>query len=280
MRSIRIDRLLQASRLKWRHLHGDLHKPLRLPAAGHYPATGPERHNDYVVTLNEAGAQTGRPPALAIICGATHPSPPNARVVIYTRSDASTACCALQIALAVACGQGCEQHHGTLLRLRGRGVLITGRPGSGKSTLALALIREARAALVADDCVDIWPLPGRVAGNAPPLLHNFLHVPELGALDIARLFGQTRVVPACHVDLKVVLDPATASGNLPGLHGQWQQEKLAGASLPTLSMAANHSQAVSLLDTAARMSDRATTPQAMADTLKHRQQQAIQDRQK
>lgn len=278
MRTVRLDRLLRTSRLKWRDMHGDLRKPLRLSAAGHYHVTAPECHGDRVVTLSDAGSQAGQPPALAVICGAVHPPCPNARVVVATRSDASSVCCALQVALAASRGQACEQHHGTLVRLRGRGVLISGAPGSGKSTLALALIREAGAALVADDCVDIWPLPERAVGNAPPLLQNFMHVPELGALDIARLFGQTRVVPACPVDLKIELTRATASRDLSGLHGQWQREKLAGVSLPVLRLAAGHSQAVSLVATAARMTGHAMAPRTMADTLQHRQQQAIRDR--
>lgn len=280
MRTVRIDRLLRTSRLKWRRLHGDLRKPLRLPAAGHYPVTAPDYHGDRIVTLSDAGSQAGQPPALAVICEAVQPPRPSARVVIDTPSDAATVCSALQVALAASCGRNCEQHHGTLVRLRGRGVLISGAPGSGKSTLALALIREAGAALVADDCVDIWPLPGRAVGNAPPLLQNFMHVPELGALDIVRLFGQTRVVPACPVDLKVELTRVTASRDLSGLHGQWQREKLAGVSLPVVRLAAGHSQAVSLVDTAARMTGHTMAPRAMADALQHRQQQAIRDRRK
>ena len=277
MASICLEQLLKTSQLDWHRLHGQAPSRLRLPVADLAPEDRLSRPAPRVITLGEADAGVPDTPVLALLCGTREAGTVSAQGIIHTPEDADSAHCALAMALAEHAGAALSQHHATLIRLRGRGVLISGPPGSGKSTLALALIREAGAALVADDCVDIRPLGTTPAGCGPALLRHYLHSPELGALDIACLFGQTRVVTACQIDLGVNLTPPPSRPAAVDLHGNWRQQNLAGMAIPTLYLSPRHGQAVTLIDMAARMTAMANAPQAMADRLQQRQQQAIQD---
>lgn len=283
MAGICLEQLLKTSQLDWHPRHGRALSRLRLPAADINPEAHLNRPSPRIITLSKAGAGESDTPVLALICGGfsmRQADTVTAQSVIHTPEDADSAYCALAMALAGHADLALNQYHATLVRLHGQGILISGPPGSGKSTLALALIREAGAALVADDCVDIRPLREAPAGCSPALLRHYLHSPELGALDIACLFGQTRVVTACQIDLGVKLTPAPASRPaIVDLNGNWQQQELAGMTIPTLCLAAHHTQAVTLIDLAARMTAMGNVTQAMADILQQRQQQAIQDEQ-
>ena len=271
--------LLKTSQLAWQLLRGQ-------PLARRQPSTGDEtveyclaRPAPHVITLNKAPVPPDRKVILAVLCGNRHPSPVAARSVVYTPADADSAWCALSLAQAEYAGYPRTSCHATLIRLHGQGILIGGPPGSGKSTLALALIREAGASLVADDCVEVFGLRDGPVGSCPAALNGYLHVPELGALDIARLFGQTRSVTACHINLGLNLTVPAPQSPPVSLHGHWQEQMLAGTSLPALSLDPSHGQLVSLVDTAARMLERTDKPQTMADNLQQRQQQAIRDKQ-
>ena len=60
-----------------------------------------------------------------------------------------------------------ETHHGCVVDIGGKGILITGKSGSGKTSLALGLIERApvAAALVADDRV--IGIASRITGRVP-----------------------------------------------------------------------------------------------------------------
>lgn len=99
-----------------------------------------------------------------------------------------------------------SNHHGTLVILGDRGVLITGPSGSGKTTLALSLLRHCAAfnrfaRLVSDDQVFVSVASGRIIGRAPA---------AIGGLAEARGFAPAPVEhePAAVIDLAVQLVPA------------------------------------------------------------------------
>ncbi len=79
--------------------------------------------------------------------------------------------------------------HGTLLDIKGMGVLLRGPSGVGKSECSLALIERGHS-LVADDLVYIKLLrDSQLLGYGSPLSIGFMECRGLGIINIAQLFG-------------------------------------------------------------------------------------------
>ncbi|QGN53292.1 HPr kinase/phosphorylase [Novosphingobium sp. Gsoil 351] len=93
-----------------------------------------------------------------------------------------------------------QLHQATCVAIRGRGVLIEGRPGSGKSSLALALI-DRGAVLVGDDGVMIAREGDVLIASPAPAIAGKLEVRNVGLLS----FPTVARVP---VALVIGLDPA------------------------------------------------------------------------
>jgi len=70
-------------------------------------------------------------------------------------------------------------HHGTVVAVEGRGILLRGAPGAGKSDLALRLIALG-AELVADDQVDLTVEVGALVARVPPTIAGLIEVRGLG----------------------------------------------------------------------------------------------------
>jgi HPr kinase/phosphorylase len=83
-----------------------------------------------------------------------------------------------------------ESHHGVLVSIARKGILIIGAAGIGKSSLALELLYQGHQ-LIADDSIDVTHIDGQVIGRCPPLLENVLHTRELGLIPITAVFGKT-----------------------------------------------------------------------------------------
>ncbi len=95
--------------------------------------------------------------------------------------------------------------HGTLVDVRGVGVLLEGPPGIGKSETALGLVRHG-CALIADDITRLWvDAHGALWGTAPDHLRGFMEIRGLGLLHIPTLFGIAAVRPESRLDLIVSL---------------------------------------------------------------------------
>ena len=76
-----------------------------------------------------------------------------------------------------------KQIHGTVIRFRGKGVLIMGKSGMGKSDLALRLL-EKGARVVADDVVHLEVREDKLYAFAPPALRNKLEVRGFGIIEV------------------------------------------------------------------------------------------------
>ncbi|MEW6764935.1 MAG: hypothetical protein AB1344_03980 [Pseudomonadota bacterium] len=149
--------------------------------------------------------------------------------------------------------------HGVLiaLRLPGQtlGVLLVGEPGIGKSELALELISRGHA-LIADDapCFRAGP-DDRLIGCCPSSLRDFLEVRGLGIINVHRLFGAAAVNDTHPLDLviRLLAPDALTLDETMRLEGAWDEEPIAGRSLPRLSLSVQAGRPLALLvETAAQ----------------------------
>ena len=102
--------------------------------------------------------------------------------------------------------------HGVLVDVYGVGMLITGNSGVGKSEAALELVKRGHR-LVADDAVDIRRVSaGRLVGQAPEMVRNFMEIRGIGIINVATLFGIGSVMLSKSIDMVVHLE-------------HWQQDK-------------------------------------------------------
>ncbi len=95
--------------------------------------------------------------------------------------------------------------HGTLMEVRGVGVLLRGPAGIGKSETALGLLRRGHT-LIADDQPHLTlDGHGGLRGYAPGHMRGYLDIRGLGMLSVNHLFGVLAVREACPLDLIVNL---------------------------------------------------------------------------
>lgn len=84
-------------------------------------------------------------------------------------------------------------HHGVLLEIDGKGVLITGKPGIGKSETALTLLSRGHR-LIADDAPLFERQQNQLIGKSCAQQKGLLCVRNLGVLDVRQLFGEDAVL--------------------------------------------------------------------------------------
>ncbi|MGI8603278.1 MAG: HPr(Ser) kinase/phosphatase [Verrucomicrobiales bacterium] len=95
--------------------------------------------------------------------------------------------------------------HGSMVDVRGIGVLIRGASGTGKSETVLGLIERGHS-LVADDLVHLRTLEGReVVGSAPEMGRYYMEVRGLGIINIPALYGIASMRLEKRLDLVVSL---------------------------------------------------------------------------
>ncbi|MCK4870252.1 MAG: hypothetical protein KAS93_03990 [Gammaproteobacteria bacterium] len=90
--------------------------------------------------------------------------------------------------------------HGVLLDVFNTGVLITGNANSGKSELALALIANNHK-LVADDAPEFTLQNKKVIGQCPELLRGFMHIRDLGIINISKLYSAKQLKQKTNLEL-------------------------------------------------------------------------------
>lgn len=93
--------------------------------------------------------------------------------------------------------------HGTLMDVRGKGVLIRGESGVGKSECALALI-ERGYTLVADDYVTVKLIgDDTLIGTSKDINYGFMECRGIGFINVANMFGIRSVRRTKTIDLVV-----------------------------------------------------------------------------
>ncbi len=97
--------------------------------------------------------------------------------------------------------------HATAIRIRGCGVILTGKSGSGKSDLALRMI-DRGAQLICDDYVNVEEIDGALELKASPNIVGRIEVRGLGILPMTmvdsvplRLYVDLEMQPERHPDI-------------------------------------------------------------------------------
>jgi HPr kinase/phosphorylase len=91
--------------------------------------------------------------------------------------------------------------HGTLMDIKGIGVVITGESGVGKSECALALIERGHS-LVADDIVHVKRISDHeIVGHSSKLSRGYMECRGIGIINVAQLFGVRSVRLEKRLDL-------------------------------------------------------------------------------
>jgi len=90
---------------------------------------------------------------------------------------------------------------GTMLEIKGVGVLLEGPPGIGKSEIALALIERGHS-LVADDTTLLRRNgPGEITGEAVAITKSYMEIRGIGLISVPSLFGIGSLRDQMHLDL-------------------------------------------------------------------------------
>lgn len=100
--------------------------------------------------------------------------------------------------------------HGTLMEVYGIGVLIVGDSGIGKSECALDLITRGHR-LIADDSVRIREIGGRLIGEAPESIRDFIEIRGLGIINARDLFGVSALSPSAEIRFCIEFSELTSS---------------------------------------------------------------------
>jgi HPr kinase/phosphorylase len=111
---------------------------------------------------------------------------------------------------------------------------LRGPSGSGKSLAAFELIRRGHV-LIADDMVQIQKTKTGLMGLATPPLAGFLHIHDIGLIDVAEACGKKALRPAAKIDLIIecLEHKQTKTYNRLSDH---QKNQLAGVKLPIYKM--------------------------------------------
>lgn len=90
---------------------------------------------------------------------------------------------------------------GTMLEIKGVGVLLEGPPGIGKSEIALALIERGHS-LVADDTTLLRRSgPDEITGEAIDITKSYMEIRGIGLISVPSLFGIGSLRENMHLDL-------------------------------------------------------------------------------
>ncbi len=277
--------VLQHSGLAWRLLAGPD------PAAGeirvdgahaadllHGPTAGGAAQIDLVAPSTRPEASPAA--ALTLCCGHSLPAMSPATTVVQVSATGSDTRQALLMALARLMHPPVTLA-GTLVRVAGAGVLLSGDSGSGKSKLALELICRG-GQLIADDSMEAYPFDAlQWAATAPALLKDYLHTAELGAINIREVFGDSAVAPHSSIDLLVVLGQAQAARYGDDiLEGHAARQRIGEIELPAVQIVAGDPCAPTLVQTMARITAAGIEPGAMGRTLAATQAQTMRDTQR
>lgn len=126
--------------------------------------------------------------------------------------------------------------HGSMVDIKGIGILIRGASGLGKSEAVLGLI-ERGASLVADDLVHLKALPGReIVASSLELNRSHLEVRGIGIINVAALFGVGSMRLEKRLDLIVDLCRVEDINDLDRVGATTQFDTLIGMRVPKVEI--------------------------------------------
>lgn len=130
-----------------------------------------------------------------------------------------------------------RQIHGSLVEVRGLGVLILGPSGVGKSECVIELVRRGQR-LVADDVVRLRVSPdGRgLWGWSPEHIRHYIEVRGLGLLSVADLFGREATLDECEVAFIVRLAEPMPGRHFERIGLERRHERLLGIEIPVVEL--------------------------------------------
>lgn len=130
-----------------------------------------------------------------------------------------------------------RQIHGSLVEVRGLGVLILGPSGVGKSECVIELVRRGQR-LVADDVVRLRTTPdGRaLVGWSPEHIRHYIEVRGLGLLCVADLFGREATLDECEVAFIVRLAAPIPGMSFERIGLERKRERLLGIEIPMVEL--------------------------------------------
>lgn len=130
-----------------------------------------------------------------------------------------------------------RQIHGSLVEVRGLGVLILGPSGVGKSECVIELVRRGQR-LVADDVVRLrTQADGReLVGWSPEHIRHYIEVRGLGLLCVADLFGREATLDECPVAFIVRLAEPAPGVAFDRIGIERRHEMLLGVSIPSVTL--------------------------------------------
>ncbi len=126
-----------------------------------------------------------------------------------------------------------RQIHGSLVEVRGLGVLILGPSGVGKSECVVELVRRGQR-LVADDVVRLRATPDgtRLVGWSPEHIRHYVEIRGLGLLCVADLFGREATLDECEIAFVVRLAAYTPGASFERIGLERLQETVFGVEIP------------------------------------------------
>jgi len=124
------------------------------------------------------------------------------------------------------------QVHGTMLDIRGVGVLIEGEAGIGKSEVALTLIEKGHS-LVADDVTVLRvAASGQLIGTSSPITRHHMEIRGLGIIHVPSLFGVSSIRDAKKLDLIISLVGSDRMADVDRTGLSSESKDLLGVSVP------------------------------------------------
>jgi HPr kinase/phosphorylase len=146
--------------------------------------------------------------------------------------------------------------HGVMLEVFGLGLLLEGKSGVGKSECALELIERGHR-FIADDVVDVRAIQGRtlVASSSRVIAHH-MEIRGIGIINIAHLFGVSRIRNEKEIDFVVNLEPFDRKKKYERLGLDEMSREVLGVRIPCVELPVQPGTNIPILVETAAMNQR------------------------
>ena len=143
--------------------------------------------------------------------------------------NAATLCLELDFAPSTS-------EHGSMIDVRGIGVLVTGASGTGKSETVLGLVERGHS-LVADDLVHLRLGEGReIIGKSPDSGRFYMEVRGLGIINIPALYGISAMRLEKRLDLVVNLVACSNPNDFERVGAEQRYTKVLDVDIPFVEL--------------------------------------------